>query len=390
MLPTSPLPWHWHVHINRGILAGIIVLAIAGAVASVLIQRSGSDEDDAGPGAEASASPPVRKALRGMTVAQKVDAVVVAGVGDPASAEAQLRGTQLGGVFVGAEAWAAGGAGALRRLSAAGAEGGRVPPLIVGRQEGGGYRAYPDLPPAQTELQLGDTGDPAVAEASAQETAEAMKQAGFDLNLAPVADVATIASPIADRAYSDDAALAAAMTGAAARGCKAGGIACAFSHFPGLGGANADTATTPATVSLDAASLDARDLEPFRAAFKAGAPATVLSLAFYAGYDPITPAALSPGIATDLLRGELGFKGVAVTDDLTSGAISAGVGAPEAAVQSIAAGADLVVVGDAAEAERTRAAMLQAAKAGGISSDRLDEAVVRVLELKRKLGLLPR
>jgi beta-N-acetylhexosaminidase len=171
------------------------------------------------------------------------------------------------------------------------------------------------------------------------------------------------------------------------RGCHTGGLACAPSHFPGLGGASADTAQGPATVSLDSASLQARDVPPFAAAFEAGAPAVVLSLALYATYDPVTPGALSPAIATDLLRGELGYEGVAITDDLSSGAVAAGIGAPDAAVRALRAGADMVVVSDPEQAARARQAVLEAATAGRLSPARLDEAVARVLTLKRRRGL---
>ena len=180
-----------------------------------------------------------------------------------------------------------------------------------------------------------------------------MSAAGFDLNLGPLADVATIDSPVADRAYGDDAELVARLTAAALRGCKEGKIACAVSHFPGLGAASDDTAVSPATVGLDAASLASRDLVPFRAALDAGAPAVPLP-AFYAAYDPVTPAALSPAIAGDLLRRELGFKGVAITDDLSSGAVAAGIGAPDAAVRALAAGADMVTISEPGQAAQAR------------------------------------
>jgi beta-N-acetylhexosaminidase len=178
------------------------------------------------------------------------------------------------------------------------------------------------------------------------------------------------------------------MTAAAVRGCRESGIACAVSHFPGLGGASADPDTGPATVSLDAAALDARDLAPFRAAFAAHVPAVVLSLAFYAAYDPVTPGALSPRVADQLLRSKLHFDGVAITDDLTAGAITAGIGTPQGAVQAVAAGADLAVIGDPVEADRARQALLAAARSGQIPKDRLNEAVARILTLKMRLGLL--
>ena len=202
----------------------------------------------------------------------------------------------------------------LEALGKAGRAGGRVPPLLVAAQEGGVYRSFPELPPSSRAIDLGDSPDAAMEWAS--ETAAALRRAGFDLNLFPVADVATLDSPVAGRSFSDDSVLTAELTAAAIRGCRDAGLACAPLHFPGLGAASQDTAEGPATVSLDAASLNARDLEPFRAAIAEDAPAIVLSLAFYSAYDAITPGALAPEVATRLLRDQLRFKGVAITDDL--------------------------------------------------------------------------
>lgn len=383
LLPVSPLPWHWHKRINRAVVIGIAALLAGAAVASVLIQRAADDDSERPPKADPSS--PVKRGLGQMSLKEKADEVVLAGV--DASSAPDPGEFSPGGLFVGPDDWAGGGAALVRGLRRR-ADG--RPPLIAGRQEGGIYRSYPDLPPPLTQLEIGDGRDPAAAETAASEAAAAMRRAGFDLNLAPVADVASLASPIADRAYGDDPALVSAMVTAAVRGCREGGLACAVAHFPGLGGASADTSEGPATVGLDAASLDERDLVPFRAAFESKAPATVLSLAFYAAYDPVTPAALSPSIATGLLRENADFEGLAISDDLTSSAVAAGLGAPEAAVQALAAGTDMVFVDDAAQALAARDAILAAAKAGRLSGDRLDEAVGRVLDLKRERGLTGR
>lgn len=387
LIPTSPLPWHWHTNINRGLLAGILALAAIGAVVSVLLQRDGDDEGEAAAPAP-KASPVVLKAVKGLTPRQKADSVVAAGI-EPRAAKKEVSGAQLGGVVIGPDDWAAGGSALVKRVRAAGSSRGRIPPLVIGLQEGGVYRSYPDLPPAESQLDIGIDADSAAARAWSERTATALKRAGFDVNLAPLADVATLDSPVADRAFSDDPGLVSALTVAAVKGCKGTGLACAVPHFPGLGAVSDDTDVSPASVSLDRGSLRARDLAPFRAAFDAGAPATVLSLASYVAYDPVTPAALSPAVATGLLRGELGFKGLAISDDLSAGSIAAGVGAPEAAVQAIAAGTDLAFVDDPALANQARAAILAAAKDGTLSLERLDAAASRVLTLKKSLGLLP-
>jgi beta-N-acetylhexosaminidase len=372
------MPWRWRERISRGLLAAIIVAAVGGAIASVATQRAGKDAPATAEAAPAvSTSPEVARILSAMSPRQKVDAVMAAGGGASGA---------TGAVVISWKDWARGPA-AIKRLSAPAAKA-PAAPLVIGTQEGGRYRAYPGLPTLATQLQIGDTADPKIAREQAAKQAKAMSAAGFDLNFGPVADVATIDSPIADRAYGDDPELVSELTAAALRGCKEGGIACAVAHFPGVGAASDDTAVAPATVGLDAESLAARDLIPFRAAFEGGAPAVVLSLAFYAAYDPVTPAALSPGIATGLLRDELGFKGVAITDDLSSGAITAGIGTSEAAVQALAAGADMVTISDPAAADRANAAIRAAVASGAIPAARIDEAAIRVLELKRKLELL--
>ena len=118
-------------------------------------------------------------------------------------------------------------------------------------------------------------------------------------------------------------------------------------------------------------------------------PAVVVSLALYAAYDPVTPAALSPSIVGGLLRDQLGFKGVAISDDLSAGRLATGLPASEAAVRALAAGIDLVVISDPGEAAKTRKAVLEAARSGAIPPARLKEAIARVLSLKQRLGLLP-
>jgi beta-N-acetylhexosaminidase len=235
---------------------------------------------------------------------------------------------------------------------------------------------------------MGNRGSARAVEAWARSSGEALRAAGIDLDLFPVADVPTVTSPLAERSFSDDPVLTAALTAAAIRGCRDARIACAVSHFPGLGAASQDTADGPATVSLDQATLDSRDLAAFRAAFAERAPAVVLSLAFYAAYDPVTPGALTPAVATGLLRDELGFQGVAITDDLDSGAITADYSVPEAAVDALRAGADMVQIDAPGEEAGVRDAIVRAVASGSLPEDRLREAASRVLELKRRIGLL--
>ncbi|MGH2954624.1 MAG: glycoside hydrolase family 3 N-terminal domain-containing protein, partial [Solirubrobacterales bacterium] len=338
-------------------------------------------------------SEPVAALVEELTVEERVDQVLLLGFeGTDATAPFfdQVGSRQLGGALIAARNWLDADQGTLLagELRAVGLAGGRIPPLIVASQEGGRYRSLAGLPPEQTELEIGDAGSIPGTEAWAADAAGALRAAGIDLNLFPVADVATLDSPIADRAFSDDPAIAAQMTAAAVRGCRAGGTACAALHFPGLGAASQDTNRGPATVSLDAASLADRDLLAFRAAFAERVPAVVVSLAFYAAYDPVTPGALAEAVATDLLRDQLRYDGVAITDDLGAGAVRSGHEVREAAVLALGAGTDLVQVSSPADQAGVREALIEAVANGRLAEGRLAEAAGRVLELKRAQGLL--
>lgn len=373
----------------------LAVLAAAAATAAIWLAffRAGDEE---GPGTTErgrGVSEPVAALVRGLTVPERVDQVLLLGFdGTDATSPIvdEVRRRQLGGLLLGArnfvdQAQLASLTGAIRAAALAND---RVPPLFAAAQEGGAYRAFASLPPERTELDVGDSGSVALAEEWAREAGEALRRAGIDLDLFPVADVATLDSPIADRAFSDDPLVAASMTAAALRGCRAARISCAPLHFPGLGASSQDTDQGPATVGLDSASLAERDLEAFRAAFAERAPAVVLSHAFYAAYDPVTPGSLAEPIASGLLRDQLEFEGVAITDDLGAGAIKAGHSVADAAVTAIQAGADLVQIDAPADQRGVREALLAAAESGLIPEPRLAEAAGRVLELKRAQGLL--
>jgi len=363
-----------------------VVVAIAATVAIWIIVFGGGDGgangQRSGPDMEISAA--AAELVAGLSDSQKVEQLILAGF-DPGAAELPISAP--GAVFIATTNWpgAAEGAQLIAEIRSQVLGSGGIAPLIVTRQEGGEYRELLDLPPEPRPIEVGDNGDPAAAEALALQTGEALRSVGIDLNLAPVADVASLDSPIADRAFSDDVETVAQMVAASTRGCRKAEIACAAAHFPGLGAASQDTNEGPATVGVDRAGLAGRDLLPFQAAFEERIAAVVLSHAFYSAFDPITPASLAPEIATGLLREELGFEGLAITDDLGAGAIRSGYTTEEAAVLAIAAGADMVQIRDPSAVIRVRKALIAALAGGQISRERLDEAAARVLELKDEL-----
>jgi beta-N-acetylhexosaminidase len=167
------------------------------------------------------------------------------------------------------------------------------------------------------------------------------------------------------------------------------GMLTAPEHFPGLGAATQPTEQGPAQVGLTLEALRRSDLVPFRAAFRAGAQAVVLSHALYAIDDFTTPGSLSKRVVTGLLRRELHFRGVAITDDLADPAITADSSVPDAAVRALRAGADLLYIsGSANDQQAAYVAVLRAVQRGQLSRARIDEAAGRIIDAKKRQGLI--
>jgi len=265
------------------------------------------------------------------------------------------------------------------------AKAGGLPPLFVAvDQEGGrvqrvGPPHYPAHPAARV---VGDTRDPAQARAAARRVGAGLRDLGFNWDFAPVLDVNN--NPhnpvIGDRAYGADTNIVAAMGAAAVRGFQedAGILACG-KHFPGHGDTDADSHHALPHIGHDKARLEAVEMVPFRAALAAGLAAVMTSHILFPAIDPILPATLSPAILTGLLRGELGFEGLIITDDLEMKGVADGWGAAEAAVLAAVAGADILLCCHAEETQREiRRALVGAIEIGRLSEARVDESVARI------------
>jgi beta-N-acetylhexosaminidase len=262
------------------------------------------------------------------------------------------------------------------------------PPFVWAPQEGGAFSAFPGVPPADAAADVRN------ARAAGQEAADSGRSLSrFNLNgvLAPVIDVGTGEGDdaLGARAFSNRPGPTAAYATSTVLGYKRTGIVSAAEHFPGLGAATQPVEDGPASVGLSLDQLRKRDLIPFAAAIRAGVPAIVISNAAYATDDFVTPATQSRAVSTDLLRGEMRFRGVAIADDLSQPAITNGISVAQAAVGAIAAGSDMVYIsGPARGQEAAYRALLDAVRSGKVSRARLDEAVIRVLTLKREYGLV--
>ncbi len=262
-----------------------------------------------------------------------------------------------------------------------------VKPWVMASQEGGEVNSFPDLPPTALPADLGSAGE---AGAAARESAAALRDLGLNGVLGPVVDVGLESgSALGARVYSDEPDEVAAYADATVRAYRQEHVFSAVKHFPGLGAADQSTEEGPATVGLGLDELGERDLIPFEAAIAAGVPGVVTSHALYPFDDFTVPASLSSNVNTKLLRRELRFKGVSITDDLADPAITVIDSVPDAAVQAIRAGADMLYIsGNVADQQSAYVAVLRAVQRGRIPRRRLDEAIGRILLAKQDYDLI--
>jgi beta-N-acetylhexosaminidase len=269
-----------------------------------------------------------------------------------------------------------------------------VPLLIATDQEGGRVarlRApFTAFPPARV---VGQTGDPDLARQAARAVGDELRQAGINWNFAPVADVnSNPANPvIGDRAFGETPEAVSPMVAAQVQGYREVGIAASAKHFPGHGDTALDSHLDLPTLPFDLAAMNGRELVPFRAAIGAGVDAIMTAHILFPAVDPSgLPATMSRAILTDLLRGTLGFNGVIVTDCLEMKAVSDRWGTARAAVLAAIAGADLLLVCHTPERQQaTLDALREAIRSGELPVERVNEAVSRVLALKRRLVAAP-
>ncbi|AEB43993.1 glycoside hydrolase family 3 protein [Micromonospora maris] len=236
-------------------------------------------------------------------------------------------------------------------------------------------------------LALGIVDDPALTEEVARDLGAELAAAGVTLNYAPDADVnSNPDNPVIGvRSFGADAALVARHTTAWVRGLQSSGVAACAKHFPGHGDTHVDSHHDLPRITADRARLDAVELAPFRAAVAAGVQAVMTGHLLVPALDPHLPATLSSRILGGLLREELGFSGVVVTDGIEMQAVAGRYGLAGAVVRALAAGADAICVGGEHADEQTvrhlRDAIVAAVVTGDLPEERLAEAAKRVGQL---------
>lgn len=234
---------------------------------------------------------------------------------------------------------------------------------------------------------LGRLDDLELTEGVARAVGEALAAVGCTLTFAPDADVNSDPDNpvIGVRSFGADPGLVARHTAAWVRGIQSTGVAASAKHFPGHGDTATDSHLALPVVDVDLDTLRSRELVPFRAAVAAGTATIMTSHILLPQLDAADPATLSPHILHSLLRGELGFEGVIVTDALDMKGASGVHGIPEAAVRALAAGCDLLCIGsdnDDAQLEEIVDAVESAVAAGRLSAERIAEAAARVRSLE--------
>jgi beta-N-acetylhexosaminidase len=225
--------------------------------------------------------------------------------------------------------------------------------------------------------------------------ARELKAAGVNVNLAPVTDTVPTSigranEPIGryGRQYGSDPETVERASAAFLEGMLAGGIEGTVKHFPGLGRIRNNTDFSSTGITDDVTDANDPFLQPFAAGVKAGAGLVMVGSARYSKLDPKVPAMFSAPIVTDLLRGDLGYDGVVITDDVNAQAVR-GTPAPQRAVRFIDAGGDIVLTGRASSAPGMIAAVKAKAADDPAFAAKVAASVRRVITLKERMGLLP-
>ena len=262
----------------------------------------------------------------------------------------------------------------------------KVPLFVAVDHEGGAVQGAPWVAPQPSAAEVGARGDPAEARRVSESIGRELRRAGVNTDLAPVVDTGGGAA-IWTRSYGDAPDLVARMGAAAVEGFERAGVVSAAKHFPNHGPALEDSHVGRPVIEHDAQTLADVDLPPFRAAIGAGVPMVMVGHLVYPAIDPGRPASLSPA-AVGLLRDELGFDGVIVTDDLAMEGARRGGTVARAAVEAVGAGADLLIVSSPPEEQAAAYdAVVAAVEGGEIPRERVEASVGRIMGIKERYPL---
>jgi beta-N-acetylhexosaminidase len=262
-----------------------------------------------------------------------------------------------------------------------------LPPFIAVDQEGGRVARlrgwFPALPPMRL---LGRTEDFYLATRVGKHLGRALAALGFNLDFAPVLDVDSNPNNpiIGDRSFATNPDLVASLAVAFALGLEESGVISCGKHFPGHGDTSVDSHVGLPIVHHERARLDSLELIPFRAYAQAGLGSIMTAHVVVTSLDEKVPATLSSAVCTDLLRSDVGFRGVLFSDDLEMAAVAATYEVEDSAVQAIRAGCDaLLICSNEDLQDRAHAALVKECERDAAFRNRCVEAVDRLLEARR-------
>jgi beta-N-acetylhexosaminidase len=266
-------------------------------------------------------------------------------------------------------------------------------PLYIGTDQEGGqvnrlWTFHGELPSAQT---MAATGDPQYAFKQGVQAAKWMRELGMNGDLAPVADVHTVDPPILqDRMFGGTPQIVATYAGAYLDGLQQNGIVGCLKHFPGLGAVTSDPHSGLPTINRSKSELESIDLAPYKLMFAKNHPAMVMSTdVVMSVIDPDLPAELSPKAVNGLLRNELGYNGVVITDGLYMEGISERWSLSQASLLAILAGNDLIEGPySISQVASVLSTLKQAVQSGQLTQERINQSVTRILTMKIEDGIL--
>lgn len=257
-------------------------------------------------------------------------------------------------------------------------------PLFIGIDEEGGdvVRMAEKLTPPPSQKEIGATGDIEQARTWAIKTAKSLKDMGINVNFAPVADVGSNDK----RSYSTDTNTVIDFVRAATKGYQQENIIYSLKHFPGIGKGRVDSHVDSSSIDVAKEVLMTEDIIPFKTIIDENDPNDYFILVSHLKYpalDEEYPASLSSKIMTDLLRNELGYKGIIITDDMEMGAVANHNDFRSIGVKAVKAGVDIVLVCHEYEHQQeVYLGLLDAVNSGEISQERIDESVKRIIKVK--------
>jgi beta-N-acetylhexosaminidase len=315
---------------------------------------------------------------------QRVAQLLMVGVQGRSGSEAEALVTRygVGGVFVGGNETGVFIDGSLARLASLTP----IPPVVAVDEEGGRVQRIDGIAgPIPSARVMAQQMTPAQVRELATQRGRALRDAGVTMDLAPVVDVSSQSSGqvIGDRAFSDDAAVVSEYAGAFADGLREAGIVPVLKHFPGHGHASGDS-HREAAVTPPLADLQASDLVPYRNLI-ASSPVGVMTghLDVPGLTAPNEPASVSPQAVRDLLRTQLGYDGLVITDDLSQmAAIRRSYSVPEAALRALAAGSDMALMVGSTQAPDLIQYLVDTVRTQRLDEAQVNRSVQRVLAVK--------